>query len=69
MFLRPHYRTLDSKRQAHWSLVESVRTQRGPRQRVVAYLSGLDEGDRLGVEQAADLKSTATNNRRCSTTI
>jgi len=68
MFLRPHYRTLDGKRQAHWSLVESVRTQRGSWQRVVAYLGGLDEGDRLGVQQVADLKSTAANNRRCSTT-
>ena len=48
MFLRPHYRTVDGERQAYWSLVESVRTERGPRQRVVAYLGGLDEAGRLG---------------------
>lgn len=57
MFLRPHYRTVDGKRQAYWSLVESVRTERGPRQRVVAYLGGLDEAGRLGVQQTAEEKS------------
>jgi transposase len=59
MFLRPHYRTVDGKRQAYWSLVESVRTKRGPRQRVVAYLGGLDEADRLGVQHAAEEKSSS----------
>lgn len=54
MFLRPHYRTVDGQRRAYWSLVESVRTERGPRQRVVAYLGGLDEARRLGVQNAAD---------------
>jgi transposase len=54
MFLRPHYRTVDGERRAYWALVESVRTERGPRQRVVAYLGGLDEAGRLGVQQAAD---------------
>jgi transposase len=54
MFLRPHYRTVDGQRRAYWSLVESVRTERGPRQRVVAYLGGLDEAGRLGVQNAAD---------------
>jgi len=34
-------------------LVESYRTARGPRQRVVAYLGELDEQGRLGVERAA----------------
>ncbi len=61
MFLRPHYRTVDGKRHAYWSLVESVRTERGPRQRVVAYLGGLDEADRLGVQQAAAPNSTTDN--------
>ena len=57
MFLRPHFRTVDGKRQAYWALVESVRTERGPRQRVVAYLGGLDEAGRCGVLQAAEPKS------------
>ncbi len=59
MFLRPHYRTVDGNRHAYWSLVESVRTERGPRQRVVAYLGGLDEAGRLGVQQAADANSNS----------
>ncbi len=57
MFLRPHFRTVDGQRRAYWALVESVRTERGPRQRVVAYLGGLDEAGRLGVQQAADPNS------------
>jgi len=35
-------------------LVQSVRTARGPRQKVVAYLGDLDEAGRLGVQQAAN---------------
>ena len=37
--------------EAYWALVESYRTQRGPRQRTVAYLGLMDEAGRLGVEQ------------------
>jgi transposase len=54
MFLRPHYRVVNGERRAYWSLVESVRTERGPRQQVVAYLGDLDEAGRLGVQQAAE---------------
>ena len=43
----------DGKRHAYWALVESFRTDAGPRQRVVAWLGKLDEAGRLGVEQAA----------------
>jgi len=43
----------DGKRHAYWALVESFRTDRGPRQRVVAYLGRLDEEGRLGIQQAA----------------
>jgi transposase len=53
MFVRPCYRHKDGKRHAYWSLVESYRTERGPRQRVVAYLGQLDEEGRLGVQEAA----------------
>jgi transposase len=53
MFIRPHYRTKNGKRHAYWALMESYRTQRGPRQRVVAYLGQLDEARRLGVQEAA----------------
>jgi transposase len=54
MFLRPLYRRRDGQREAYWALVESYRTERGPRQRTVAYLGLMDEAGRLGVEQAAD---------------
>jgi transposase len=53
MFLRKHYRKLDGIRKPYWALVESYRTERGPRQRVVAYLGELDERGRLGMERAA----------------
>ena len=43
MFIRPCYRKKNGKRHAYWALVESYRTERGPRQRVVAYLGQLDE--------------------------
>jgi transposase len=38
----------------YWELVESYRTERGPRQRVVAYLGGVAEPKRIGVKQAAE---------------
>jgi len=53
MFVRPCYRNKDGKRHAYWALVESYRTARGPRQRVVAYLGNLDEEDREAMRQAA----------------
>lgn len=53
MFIRPCYREKDGKRHAYWALVESYRTARGPRQRVVAYLGELTEQKRRGVKRAA----------------
>ena len=53
MFIRPCYRRKNGKRHAYWALMESQRTERGPRQRVVAYLGQLDEQGRLGVQAAA----------------
>jgi transposase len=53
MFLRQCFRKKDGKRHAYWALVESYRTDAGPRQRVVAWLGKLDQAGRLGVEQAA----------------
>lgn len=53
MFIRQCFRTVEGKRRAYWALVESVRTDRGPRQNVVAWLGALDEAGRLGVQQAA----------------
>jgi transposase len=53
MFIRPCYRKKNGKRHAYWALVESVRTAKGPRQRVVGYLGGLPEKVRRGVKRAA----------------
>jgi transposase len=53
MYLRRCYRRKDGKRHAYWALVESHRTARGPRQRVVAYLGELDEKGRLGARRCA----------------
>jgi transposase len=57
MFIRPCYRSKNGKRHAYWALMESYRTQRGPRQRVVAYLGQLDEPQRWGVKEAAEGRS------------
>lgn len=53
MYLRRCYRNKDGKRHAYWALVESYRTERGPRQRVVSYLGEMDAAGRLGVKAAA----------------
>jgi hypothetical protein len=54
MYLRRCYRKKDGKRHAYWALVESHRTERGPRQRVVAWLGAMDERGRLGVKRCAE---------------
>jgi transposase len=53
VFLRRCYRTHQGQRHAYWALVESYRTARGPRQRVVAYLGDLGAPMRRGVLLAA----------------
>jgi transposase len=42
MFLRPHSRNKDGKEHAYWSLVETVRTPDGPRQKTLCYLGELN---------------------------
>ncbi len=64
MFIRQCFRKKDGKRHAYWALVESYRSERGPRQRVVAWLGKLDEAGRLGVLQAADPKQSTFRQRR-----
>jgi transposase len=60
MFIRQCIRRVNGKQQAYWALVESHRTARGPRQRVVAWLGKLDEAGRLGMQQAAESCGTST---------
>lgn len=42
MFLRSHRRSKDGKQHTYWSLVETVRTSDGPRQRGLCYLGELN---------------------------
>src|SRR2546422_5041661 len=51
MFLRKMRRRKDGKVHTYWALVESVRTARGPRQRVVAHLGELSAGRRAGFQR------------------
>jgi len=54
MYLRRHDKKVDGECYDYWSLVESVRTTRGPRQRIVATigkLPGLDKEERVGWEE------------------
>jgi len=59
MFLRQCFRNKDGKRHAYWALVESYRTDAGPRQRVVAWLGKLDESGRLGIQHVVRGTSSA----------
>ena len=43
MFLRPHHRDKDGKRHTYWSLVETIRTPDGPRQRTLCHLGELND--------------------------
>jgi hypothetical protein len=54
MFLRRNRREVNGETYEYWTLVESYRTERGPRQRVVATLGklgGLDQEERHGWEE------------------
>jgi transposase len=59
MFLRPNYRTKDGKDHTYWSLVETVRTVDGPRQRTLCYLGELN-----GSAQGRWLKSVEVFNEQ-----
>jgi transposase len=53
MFLRRYQRTKDGKTHTYFALVESVRTERGPRQRIVAQLGELSEDQQQRWQQTA----------------
>src|SRR5438128_9052944 len=59
MFLRAHARNKDGKDHTYWSLVETVRTANGPRQRTVCYLGELN-----GSAQARWLKTIQVFNEQ-----
>ena len=53
MFLRRYQRTKDGKKHAYFALVESQRTERGPRQRIVAQLGELTEDQERRLQRTA----------------
>lgn len=58
MFLRRNRKRKNGELYEYWTLVESVRTARGPRQRIVATLGklpGLDKDERAGWEEVTRL--------------
>jgi len=59
MFLRPHGRSKDGKDHTYWSLVETVRTASGPRQRTLCYLGELN-----GSAQARWLRTVEVFNKQ-----
>jgi len=59
MFLRPNHRHKDGKEHIYWSLVETVRTADGPRQRTLCYLGELNHS-----AQARWLKTIAVFNEQ-----
>jgi transposase len=63
VFLKIHHRTKDGKDHRYYSLVESVRTSRGPQHRTLAYLGELN-----GSSEAAWRKSIAVFNGEGSET-
>jgi hypothetical protein len=61
MFLRAYHRTKDGKRHTYFALVESRRTERGPRQRIVAELGELTPDQRRrGSGQRSSIPATRT---------
>jgi transposase len=59
MFLRPNHRSKDGKDHTYWSLVETVRTPEGPRQKTLCYLGELN-----GSVQARWLKTIEVFNEQ-----
>jgi transposase len=59
MYLRSHLRKKDGKPHAYWSLVETVRTASGPRQRTLCYLGELN-----GTAQSRWLKTIEVFNEQ-----
>lgn len=59
MFLRPNHRSKDGKDHTYWSLVETVRTSDGPRQKTVCYLGELNSSG-----QARWLRTVAVFNQQ-----
>ena len=69
MYLRKCRKTHAGVEYVYWQLVESQRSPRGPRQRVVAYLGDMDEALRLGIAEAAAGKDGVRQDRLLSDSV
>jgi hypothetical protein len=56
MFLKRCGPSKSNNQHIYWELVESYRTERGPRQRVVAYLGDINETACQDIKQEAEEK-------------
>jgi hypothetical protein len=54
MYIRKRGVKKNGRTYEYWELVESERTERGPRQRSIAYLGVMEPGTRAGMKLAAD---------------
>ncbi|MGH6894600.1 MAG: IS1634 family transposase [Dongiaceae bacterium] len=66
MFLRAYVRTKDGKRHTYFSLVESRRTERGPRQRIVAQLGELSPDEQRRWQRTAIFHARHAEGRELS---
>ena len=69
MFLRRFQKRKNGKVHAYWALVETYRTVKGPRQRIVSYLGELKESERSGWAQLAAKLDGNANDPEASTYI
>ena len=63
MYIRKCHSTKRKNEHNYWQLVESYRTSRGPRQRVVAYLGDISQYEGESIKRAAEGKNGAWQSR------
>lgn len=55
MYLREFHRKRKDKDYSYWGICETIRTERGPRQRLVSYLGELSSGQRQGWRKSVQI--------------
>ena len=69
MFLRSHGRSKDGKDHTYWSLVETVRTPNGPRQKTLCYLGELNSSAQVRIPLKWGTDSGEVGQRRSGATL
>jgi transposase len=64
MFLRRYHRTRDGKTHTYYALVESVRTEAGPRQRVIAHLGELNHDEARRWQRTVEIHNRQGDGRQ-----